>query len=150
MIHTMEALLGLPPMNNNDAYARVMAPLFAGAGDQPAFNADYRNRDNGTIYQANAACVRGRKSQPTWISPSPTPPIPACSTPFCGAPRKAMSPCRRRSTRCSPPPGSTAIPTSGRLITTSLVSRQAVMHELHRPKFPLPAAELTRGATLCN
>ena len=53
MLHTMEALLGLPPMNNNDAFAAVMAPLFTGVGDQPAFKADYRNRDNGTIYQAN-------------------------------------------------------------------------------------------------
>ncbi len=32
MIHTMETLLGLPPMNANDAYATVMAPLFTGAG----------------------------------------------------------------------------------------------------------------------
>jgi DNA-binding beta-propeller fold protein YncE len=53
LIHTMEALLGLPPMNNNDAYAAVMAPSFTGAGEQPAFRADYRNRDNGMIYQAN-------------------------------------------------------------------------------------------------
>ncbi len=37
LVHTMEALLGLPPMNNNDAQAAVMAPLFSGAGDQPAF-----------------------------------------------------------------------------------------------------------------
>ena len=36
MIHTIETLLGLPPMNQNDAYAPVMAPLFTGAGDQPA------------------------------------------------------------------------------------------------------------------
>jgi DNA-binding beta-propeller fold protein YncE len=55
MLHTMEALLGLPPMNNNDAFAAVMAPLFTGAGDQPAFHADYRNRDNSMIYQANTA-----------------------------------------------------------------------------------------------
>lgn len=61
MIHTMETLLGLPPMNNNDAHAAVMAPLFAGAGDQPAFLADYRNRDNGMIYQANAANAPGAK-----------------------------------------------------------------------------------------
>jgi hypothetical protein len=40
-------------MNSNDAYAPVMAPMFAGAGNQPAFDADYRNRDNGLIYQAN-------------------------------------------------------------------------------------------------
>jgi len=59
MIRTMETLLGLPPMNNNDAQAPVMAPLFAGTGDQPAFQADYRNRDNGTIYQANDAAAPG-------------------------------------------------------------------------------------------
>ncbi len=61
MIHTMEALLGLPPMNNNDARAAVMAPLFTGPGDQPAFKAEYRNRDNGTIYQANAKNAPGAK-----------------------------------------------------------------------------------------
>jgi sugar lactone lactonase YvrE len=61
MIHTMEVLLGLPPMNNNDAYAAVMAPLFTGAGEQAAFKADYRNRDNGRIYQANAAGAPGAK-----------------------------------------------------------------------------------------
>lgn len=61
MIHTMEALLGLPPMNNNDAFAAVMAPLFNGPGTQPAFKADYRNRDNGTIYQANNRNTPGAK-----------------------------------------------------------------------------------------
>jgi len=61
MVHTMETLLGLPPMNNNDALAPVMAPLFAGAGDQPAFTADYRNRDNGMIYQANPPNAPGAK-----------------------------------------------------------------------------------------
>jgi hypothetical protein len=61
MIHTMENLLGLPPMNNNDAHAAVMAPLFAGPGDQPAFKADYRNRDSGLIYQANTKNSPGAK-----------------------------------------------------------------------------------------
>ncbi len=61
MVHTMETLLGLPPMNNNDAHAPVMAPLFTGAGDQPPFKADYRNRDNGMIYQANSANAPGAK-----------------------------------------------------------------------------------------
>jgi hypothetical protein len=61
MIHTMETLLGLPPMNNNDAHAAVIAPLFTGAGDQPAFKAEYRNRDNGMIYQANATTAPGAK-----------------------------------------------------------------------------------------
>jgi hypothetical protein len=46
-------------MNNNDAHAPVMAPLFTGMGDQPAFHADYRNRDNGIIYQANAKDAPG-------------------------------------------------------------------------------------------
>jgi len=53
MIHTMEMLLGVPPMNQNDAYAPVMGPLFSGAGDQASFTADWRNRDNGLIYQMN-------------------------------------------------------------------------------------------------
>jgi len=60
-IHTMETLLGLPPMNNNDAHAAVIAPLFSGTGDQPAFKADYRNRDNGMIYQANSKSAPGAK-----------------------------------------------------------------------------------------
>lgn len=53
MIHTMESILGLPPMNQNDAYAPVMGPLFSGAGDQGPFRADWRNRDNGLIYRMN-------------------------------------------------------------------------------------------------
>ena len=53
MIHTMEMLLGLPPMNQNDAYAPAMGPMFSGAGDQPAFQADYRNLKNGLIYETN-------------------------------------------------------------------------------------------------
>ncbi len=48
-------------MNANDGYAPVMAPLFAGAGDQSSFKADYRNRENGMIYQANAANAPGAK-----------------------------------------------------------------------------------------
>jgi DNA-binding beta-propeller fold protein YncE len=61
MIHTLESLLGLPPMNQNDAYAPVMAPLFAGKGDQPPFVADGSNRDNGLIYQVNPARGQGAK-----------------------------------------------------------------------------------------
>ena len=61
MIRTMEDLLGVPPMNNNDAFARPIAPLFAGAGDQPAFNADYANRNNGLIYLANKPSAPGAK-----------------------------------------------------------------------------------------
>ncbi len=53
MIRTMETVLGLPPMNNNDAFSSLMSPEFEGAGDQPAFEADYSNRDNGLIYKTN-------------------------------------------------------------------------------------------------
>ncbi|MDR3454222.1 MAG: hypothetical protein P4L96_15750 [Rhodoferax sp.] len=59
MIRTMESLLGLPPMNNNDAFSSLIASEFAGAGDQPAFNADTSNRDNGLIYTANTKQAPG-------------------------------------------------------------------------------------------
>jgi DNA-binding beta-propeller fold protein YncE len=55
VVRTIESLLGVPPMNVNDSRAAVMAPLFSGPGQQPAFSADFRNRDNGLIYQMNAA-----------------------------------------------------------------------------------------------
>jgi hypothetical protein len=38
-----------------------MAPLYTGAGDQLAFTADYRNRDNDMIYQANPPNAPGAK-----------------------------------------------------------------------------------------
>jgi DNA-binding beta-propeller fold protein YncE len=53
MVRTIEALLGAPPMNANDSRAAVMAPLFRGPGTQAAFDADYRNRDNGLLYEIN-------------------------------------------------------------------------------------------------
>jgi DNA-binding beta-propeller fold protein YncE len=61
VVRTMEDLLGVPPMNNNDAFAPLIAPLFTGAGDQPAFNADYTNRDNSLIYTANTPQSQGAK-----------------------------------------------------------------------------------------
>jgi DNA-binding beta-propeller fold protein YncE len=53
MVRTMEALLGVPPMNSNDARAAIMVPLFSGDGTQAPFSADFRNRDNGLIYKMN-------------------------------------------------------------------------------------------------
>jgi DNA-binding beta-propeller fold protein YncE len=53
MVRTMESVLGLPPMNNNDAFSSLMAPEFSGPGDQPPFTADYSNEQNKLIYQAN-------------------------------------------------------------------------------------------------
>ena len=62
MIRTMETLLGLPPMNNNDALSSMISTLFTGAGDQPAFSTDYANRDNGLIFTANKATAPGAKA----------------------------------------------------------------------------------------
>ncbi len=61
MIHTVEALLGIPAMNQNDGYAPLMSTMFSGSGDQPGFTADFRNRDNGFIYETNAKQAAGAK-----------------------------------------------------------------------------------------
>ncbi|HKH97942.1 MAG TPA: bifunctional YncE family protein/alkaline phosphatase family protein [Candidatus Sulfotelmatobacter sp.] len=61
LIHTMEMLLGLPPMNLNDAYAPVMGQMVSGAGDQPAFKADYRNLKNGLLLETNKPQAPGAK-----------------------------------------------------------------------------------------
>jgi len=65
LIHTMEMLLGLPPMNQNDAYAPVMGGLFTGAGNQPPFKADKRNLNNGLIYEINRKEAPGAKVSST-------------------------------------------------------------------------------------
>jgi DNA-binding beta-propeller fold protein YncE len=61
VVRTMESLLGLPPMNNNDAFSSLISTLFTGPGDQPAYTADVSNRDNGLIYTANAKTAEGAK-----------------------------------------------------------------------------------------
>ena len=61
VMRTMETLLGLPPMNNNDALSSLISTLFTGPGDQPAFSADYSNRDNGLLFTANAKTAPGAK-----------------------------------------------------------------------------------------
>jgi len=61
VIHTMEELLGLPPMNQNDAYAPLMVGLFSGPGDQAPYQADYRNLKNGLIYETNKREAPGAK-----------------------------------------------------------------------------------------
>jgi DNA-binding beta-propeller fold protein YncE len=61
MIGTMETLLGLPPMNLNDAYAPHMAWSFSGPGNQPAFEADKRNLDNALIFKTNPKTAPGAK-----------------------------------------------------------------------------------------
>jgi len=61
MVHTLETLLGLPPMNQNDAYAPLIGGLFSGAGDQPAYTVDDRNLKNGLIYEVNKRTAPGAK-----------------------------------------------------------------------------------------
>ena len=59
MIRTMETVLGLPPMNNNDAFSSMLASELEGPGDQPAFVADRSNEVNSLIYKANAKSAPG-------------------------------------------------------------------------------------------
>jgi hypothetical protein len=39
----------------------LIAPLFSGEGDQPAFTADYGNRNNNLIFTANSPKAEGAK-----------------------------------------------------------------------------------------
>jgi hypothetical protein len=48
-------------MNQNDAYAPVMSGLFAGPGDHPPYEADFRNQKNGLIYETNKHDTPGAK-----------------------------------------------------------------------------------------
>ena len=61
MIRTIEDLLEMPPMSHNDAQAAPIAGQFAGAGDQPPFDADRRHESDGSLYEANAANAPGAK-----------------------------------------------------------------------------------------
>ena len=62
VVRTMESLLGLPPMNNNDAFCSLISSLFTGTGDHPAYDADYSNRDSGLIYTANGKNAVGAEA----------------------------------------------------------------------------------------
>ena len=61
VLRTMESLLGLPPMNNNDALSSLISTLFTGPGDQLAYTADYSNRENNLIFTANKPTAPGAK-----------------------------------------------------------------------------------------
>jgi hypothetical protein len=61
VIHTMEALLGLPPMNLFDAHAPLMTEFFAAPGSQPAYQVDDANLRNGLIYKLNQKNAPGAK-----------------------------------------------------------------------------------------
>jgi hypothetical protein len=62
VVRTMETLLGVPPMNNNDALSSMISTLFTGAGDQAPYSADYANRENGLIYAANQRTAPGARA----------------------------------------------------------------------------------------
>jgi DNA-binding beta-propeller fold protein YncE len=61
MVHTMEDLLGLPPMNLFDTHAPLMAPLFAGDGTQPPYQADDKNLRSGLLFEMNDKKAPGAK-----------------------------------------------------------------------------------------
>jgi DNA-binding beta-propeller fold protein YncE len=61
LVHTMETLIGLPPMNLFDAHAPLMQALFEGPGDQPPYEADDRNLRNGLLYKINDKAAPGAK-----------------------------------------------------------------------------------------
>ncbi len=61
VVRTIESLLDLPPMNNNDAFSSLISTLFTGPGDQPAFALDSSNRDNELIYTANVKTAVGAR-----------------------------------------------------------------------------------------
>jgi len=60
MVHTMEHLLGLPPMNLFDTHAPPLA-LFAGPGTQPPYQSDDKNLRSGLLYQMNEKKNPGAK-----------------------------------------------------------------------------------------
>jgi DNA-binding beta-propeller fold protein YncE len=62
VVRTMETLLGVPPMNNNDAFSSMISTLFTGVGNQAPYSADYVNRDNGLIYTANQRTAPGARA----------------------------------------------------------------------------------------
>lgn len=61
MIHTMEELLGLPPMNLFDSHAPVIKPLFVGPGTQAPYQVADRNLQSGLIYRVNEKKAPGAK-----------------------------------------------------------------------------------------
>jgi YVTN family beta-propeller protein len=62
LIRTMEVLLGLGPMNNNDAVAAPMSELFSGPASQAPFTADDRNLKDGLLYKMNPPNAPGARA----------------------------------------------------------------------------------------
>ena len=102
MIHTMEMLLGLPPMNQNDAYAPVMTQLFSGPGDQPVYKADFRNLKNGLIYEINKREAPGAKVSSRMDFSRPDAAGASQLNQVLWREQKGSTRCRLPSTTCSP------------------------------------------------
>ena len=68
MMHTMETLLGLPPMNQNDAYAPVMAPLFSGPGISRRSQRTGAIGTTGLSIRPTRPRARARRNRPGWTS----------------------------------------------------------------------------------
>ena len=65
MIHTMEMLLGLPPMNQNDAYAPVMSGLFSGPGNQAPYKSGLpQPEERPDLRDEIGEMVPGQRSRP--------------------------------------------------------------------------------------
>ncbi len=62
VVHSIEELLGLPPMNVNDGYAPLMVGSFSGPGNQPPYQADASNRESGLLYKVNPPKANGAKA----------------------------------------------------------------------------------------
>ena len=62
LLRTIETVLGLPPMNNNDAFSSLIGSAFTGTGDQPPFTTDRANDANDLIYTANKSTAPGAKT----------------------------------------------------------------------------------------
>jgi DNA-binding beta-propeller fold protein YncE len=62
MVHTMESLLGLEPMNLFDAHAPLMTSFFSGDGSQAPYSADDTNLRNGLVYKVNETTAPGAKA----------------------------------------------------------------------------------------
>ena len=67
VMRTMETLLGLPPMNNNDAFSSMIGSLFTGPGDQAPFQADYRTATTDLSIRRTRPQLRERSSRRRWI-----------------------------------------------------------------------------------
>ncbi len=62
VVRTMESLLGLPPMNNNDAFSSLISSEFSGAGRSGALRGGLlKPRQRPDLYGQRETCSRRRR-----------------------------------------------------------------------------------------